>query len=963
MKTRAHRRAVQLSSAGFLLSCLASTPSAATAPAAATPTPVATPPATPAAPSADAILALDPRVRTGTLANGLRYFVRANAQPRQRAELWLAIDAGSVQEDDDQRGLAHFLEHMAFNGTKRFPKNDLIGFLERLGIRFGADLNASTSFDETTYTLTVPTDDPQLLDKAFDVLEDWAGAITLDPAQVEAEKGVVIEEWRLGRGAAARIRDRQLPILWKDSLYARRLPIGDKAILEAATPELLRRFRDDWYRPDLMSVIAVGDFDAAAIETKIRERFARLQAKSKRPRVSPPVPPSRELAVDVAADPELTVASASISLRGPAESTRTVADYRRVLSRSLWNSIVRYRLDELRRLPDPPFLSAFVGGGGSLRTSSSFDVRVTADPARLAAALRTTVTEVERARRAGVTAGEFERARSGFLRFLDSRYAERDQIESADLASELSDYALEREAMPGIEAETALAREILASLTVADLNAADGPGAVFRLDGEQAPVVLASGPRKDGVTLPEPAALTAVLDGLAQLELEPYVDRVADTPLVPVPPAGGKVVEATTIAELGVLDWRLSNGTRVLVKPTDFKADEVSLSGFRPGGTSNASDADFLSASFATAALGEGGLGTFDAVTLRKFMSGKIAGAAPVISELEEGVSAFASPRDIETMFELTYLALTAPREDPQAFASYRERSKKFLQNRLLQPQAVFQDELTRVMSQNHPRRQPATPETLDGVDLATSGRFFRSRFADVGGMTFVVVGAVDEKTLRPLVERWLGGLPSAGGRSNYRDVGVEAPQGQKAVLVKKGLEPKALVSRIFHGDAAFSREATHDARSLADALRIELREVLREDDGGVYGVSVSASLADRPRPRRTASVSFGCDPKRVDALLGELDRVLERFRKEGPKAETVVKVRETQRREREVALRENDFWSGVLANYLSRGWDPRLILRYDELLERVTVERIRDTAKAMLDPSRSVLAELLPEG
>jgi zinc protease len=334
-----------------------------------------------------------------------------------------------------------------------------------------------------------------------------------------------------------------------------------------------------------------------------------------------------------------------------------------------------------------------------------------------------------------------------------------------------------------------------------------------------------------------------------------------------------------------------------------------------------------------------------------------------VISELEEGVSAFASPHDLETMFELTYLALTAPREDPQAFASYRERSKKFLQNRLLQPQAVFQDELARVLSQNHPRRQPATPETLDAVDLGAASRFFRARFADVTGMTFVIVGSVDEKTLRPLVERWLGGLPAAGVRSSYRDVGVETPQGQKTVVVKKGLEPKAVVSRIFHGEATFSREATHDARSLADALRIELREVLREDDAGVYGVSVSATLADRPRQRRTTSISFGCDPKRVDALLAELDRVLERFRRQGPRPETVAKVREAQRREREVSLRENDFWSGALANYLTRGWDPLLILRYDELLARVTVERIRDTAKTMLDPSRSVLAELLPEG
>ena len=916
--------------------------------------------------TAEVALQLDPAVRTGTLDNGFRYYVRRNVQPAKRAALWLAVNAGSVQEDDDQRGLAHFLEHMAFNGTRRFPKGELVSFLESLGIRFGADLNASTGFDETIYTLTVPTDDAATLARAFDVLEDWACCIALDPAEVEAEKGVVIEEWRLGRGAAARVRDRQLPILWKGSLYAQRLPIGDKAILESATPDLLRRFRDDWYRSDLMTVIAVGDFDVAAIEATIRERFSKLARRANsRPRVSPDVPVSSELQVDVAADPELTTASAGINLKRPAETSATIADYRRDLRRSLWSSILRLRLDELRRLPEPPFLSAFVGRGSSLRTSLSFQIQTTAEPERLADALRTTMVEVERMQRFGVTASELERAKSGFLRFFESRWAEREQTESEELADELLANAHEGEAVPGIDKELEIVRALLPTLSVEEMNGPDGPGAAWRLD--PGAVILASGPQKEGVTLSDASALRATLDGLPQLVLEPFVDRVATTALVPTPPEPGTIVAESAIPELGLLEWQLSNGTRVFVKPTDFKADEVSLSGFRDGGTSNASDAEFVSAQFATAVLGEGGVGTFDATALRKALSGKIAGAAPVLSELDEGVSAFASPRDLETMFQLTYLAVTAPRSDPQAFASFRERSKKFLQNRLLQPQAVFQDEIAKLMSQDHPRRQPPRLETIDAIDLDIAARFFRSRFADVTGMTFVIVGAVEPETLKPLVLRWLGGLPAAGKPSHFRDVGVEAPQGQKSVVVRRGLEPKASVTRFFHGDVGAeltaSRDAVHDARSLADALTIELRDVLREEDGGVYGVSVSANLVDRPRPRRGLSISFGCDPARVEELLADLDTVLERFRQEGPKPETLLKVREAQRREREVSLRENDFWMGVLQSYLAKGWDPRLILQFDQLLERVTQDNLRAAARLYLDPSRTVLAELLPEG
>lgn len=913
------------------------------------------------APPVVAALPLDPAIRAGRLDNGLRYYVRANVRPAKRASLWLAIDAGSVQEDDDQRGLAHFLEHMAFNGTARYPKRELTAWLERTGVRFGADLNASTGFEETVYTLTVPTDDPAILSQGLDVLGEWACCVSLDPTEVVAERGVVLEEWRLGRGASARVRDRQLPILWRGSRYAERLPIGNPGVIEKASTEQLRRFYRDWYRPDRMAVVAVGDFDPAAMERAIRARFASLPPPPP-PRgwETPQVPADGALRTDVTADAELSVASVSLSRIGPAERLLTADDYRRDLLRGLWSGMLNARLDELRRSPSPPFLAASASSGSGVRGAQLFRLQATAAPERVEPALAAVLAELERVRRFGFSAGELERQKAGLLRRYESAFAEREKAESDDLAGELLANFLEGEAAPGIEAELALVREMLPGITLAQVQEA-GAGWL----AEDGRVLLASGPERSGSPAPDAARLAALVDESRHLELAAYDDRTVAGPLVEKPPGPGTIVAERRIDPLGVLDWTLSNGVRVLLKPTDFKNDEILLRGFRPGGHSTVADADYLSASYATAVLAEGGLGRFDAVSLRKALAGRLAGAGVQLSELEEGISGGSSPRDLETMFELAYLSLTAPREDPQAFAAFRARTRAFLENRLAQPQAVFADELSRHLYRDHPRRRPPTPATIDAIDLATAGRVFHQRFANLRGFTFVLVGSFTPEAVRPLVEQWLGGLPAAADGAvpaSWRDIGVAYPEGVETFEVRKGIEPKASVSVIFHGVAAFSREAQHTLKSLADALQIELREALREEDGGTYGVGVTGSLVDRPRGRYTLSIGFGCAPTRVEELTRDLFATLERFQREGPRQETVEKVRETARREREVALRENGFWAGTLTGYVRVGWELTDILRYDELLARVTRENLAAAARLYADRSRYVRGTLLPE-
>lgn len=948
-----------LAALGGLLGCATGGAPGSSAPVAPRPPLEAASTLRPGIPSADEPLPLDPAVRAGRLENGLRYFVRGNSRPAARAALWLAGDAGSVQEDEDQAGLAHFLEHMAFNGTDQFPKRELVAWLEGTGMRFGPDVNAWTSFDETVYMLLVPTDDPAMLGRGLEVLEQWACCLTLDPAEVEAERGVVIEEWRLGRGAAARVRDRQLPILWSGSLYAERLPIGRPEVLAAATPELLRRYQRDWYRPDLMAVIAVGDFDPAAVEAEIEARFSGLAAPAApRARTSPEVPLLDEAVADVVTDAELPMAGLSISRRGAREPRGRVADFRRDLVRSLWTGLVNARLDERRRAAEAPFLFAAAGTGG-LRGGRLFRFHTAAAPDRLTEAFRSLAAEAERARRFGFSAEELERRKAEVLRGYESALADRDKTESETLARELLGHVLEGYAVPGIERELELVSTLLPGITLAEVQAAgehwfEGPA-----------VVLANLPAREDIPAPTPESLLAELTAAAALELEPYEDRTIAGPLVPEPPEPGRVVEERAVPELELVDWTLSNGVRVLLRPSDFKNDEVLLRGFRPGGHSNATEEEYASARFASSILAEGGAGRFDAVALRKALAGKRAGAGARIDELEEEVSGRASPRDLETMFELAYLSVTAPRADAAAFESFRTRLRGMLENRLAQPQAQFEDEFNLRFSQHHPRRQPPTPASLDALDLAVAERFHRSRFARPDGFTFVLVGAFEIEVIRPLVERWLGGLPGGGDAAaapGWRDLGIEAPAGVQSFELRRGVEPKAALRLVFHGPASFGREEQHALRSLADALRIELREVLREEEGGTYGVSVSGGLTDRPRPRFSLAIEFGCDPERAVELEASLFAALERIRAEGPGEETVAKVRETQRREREVALRQNGFWAGSLEGYLRNGWDPRLILAHDELIAASTPEALAAAARRYADPAQYLLGKLLPQ-
>ena len=906
----------------------------------------------------DTPLQTDPAVRMGTLENGLTYYIRANSEPENRAELRLAINAGSILEDDDQQGLAHMLEHMAFNGTENFPEQDLVQYLESIGMQFGPDVNAYTSFDETVYMLQVPTDSMEAFTTGLDVLREWAGSVTIADVEVEKERGVVLEEWRLRQGAQGRIQRQQLPVLLQGSRYAERLPIGKTDVLETAPAQRLRDFYEDWYRPDLTAVVVVGDVDVDAVEEMIRERFADLENPADAPeRPAFGVPEHEETLYTIATDPELPQAQVAIQFKNPPSTTETVADVREGIVRSLFSGMLNARLGELARGENAPFAIAFAGIGGGFRSVEFAQMLAIIPETGSVPALTALLTEAERVRRHGFTPGEFDRQRAEVMRGYQRALAEKDNTPSRRFASTLVAQFLGGDVEPGIEREVEIARMVMPTITLEEVNAV--AEALLQTENRVVSVTL---PEKEGLTPPTESGLAAALDEVASKDIAPYEDATTDGPLVSELPPAGSIVSEREMAH-GVTEWTLSNGIRMLLKPTDFKADEVMLTAFSPGGTSLLDLDTYRQSEFATAIVSEGGVGEFDAVALNKKLAGQVVRVSPFLSEREEGFSGMASPNDLETLFQLVHLYATAPREDEAAFATVRSQLSAFFANMGASPEGAFRDTLTVTMAQNHPRRQPLSMETLDRQDLATSLAVYRERFADLDDFTFVLVGTFEPDAVRGLAETYLASLPSLDRVDEPVDVGVSPPAGVVKKTVRRGVEPKAQVSLTFHGDLdAYSFETESQLQALGEVLQTRLREELREERGGVYFVRVGPRSWRMPRPEYRFSVSFGTDPERVDELVGAVMNAIEEMKAEGPEARYVENVRESARRADETNRRENGWWMRNITESARYGTPLDDVLADAERMQATTAESVQATAQRFLDTDQYVQIVLLPE-
>ena len=915
----------------------------------------------------DGDLPFDPNVLRGTLGNGLTYYVKENREPLNRAQLRLVVRAGSILEEEDERGLAHYVEHLAFDGTERFSGQEIVAYLESIGSKFGPDLNAYTSFDETVYKIEIPTDDPAVTDTAFEILSDWAYAITFDPEEVELERGVVLEEWRTRRGAAARLRDQQFPVLFGDSRYSDRLPIGLVEVIETATADDLRAFYERWYRPDLMAVIAVGDFDAEQMVEHVRRHFAPppqgeahqgRAATARTPTMRPeyPVPPHAEPRVTVNTDPEVSGTTLRIYAKIAPETGQSLASYRLMLARSLFSGMANARLFERTQVADPPFLGAWFGRGLLLANTGVLYASARVDEDGVARGLDAMLDEMQRILRYGFTATELEREKANLLRGMESIWLERDQRPSVRLAEEYIRHFLEDEPVPGIDAEYELHQQLLPEITLMEVDRLADPWRTL-----ESTVMLVSGPEAVASGPEAEQALLAKLRGAADLEVSPYEDVASDVPLMAELPEPGTITAEEPIASVDAVRWTLSNGVTVIAKQTDFRNDEVLLKATSPGGTSLVADHDYVAAITAGAIVEGSGAGAHDRVALDKLLAGNTASAEPYVGGLFEGFSGSSSPDDLETLFQLVTLYGTAPRFDPTFYASYSSRLRSHVENRRAQPDAVFADTIRNALSQDHFRSRPLTLKVLDEMSLQRSTAVYRDRFADFGDFTFIVVGAFDWDQLRTLTANYLAALPSAGRNEGWRDLQIDPPPGVVDRAVRKGIEPRSRTRLVFAGEMDWSRPEAMALAALKEMLQIKVRDRIEQDLGSTYSIHVGASASLLPDPEYRVFVDFGSDPARADELLDEVFGSID-WLAGGGDQEHLDKAKELLSGAREEQLRRNGFWLGQIEAVVERGEEFSVIGGFDERLDALTLDQVVDAAQRYLGRSRYVRVVLLPE-
>jgi len=902
---------------------------------------------------------VDPEVVVGSLPNGLRYYVRPNAKPARRAELRLVVKAGSVLEDEDQLGLAHFVEHMEFEGTRHFPKQSLIEFLGSMGMSIGADANAATSYDDTQYTLRVPTDVPGALDRAMLVLEDWAQGATFDQDGIERERGIVLSEWRMNLGAGERLADKIRRIQLEGSRYADRRPIGTPEVIQKAPREALTRFYRDWYRPDLMAVIVAGDVDRTRVVDMIKQHFSSLVAPvGARPRPAFDVPEHPGTRYATVTDRETTSTSVEFSDLRPARNQGTVGGYRAIMVDQLFGAMLSLRLDELTQRENPPFIRAAAD-------RSLFPLPRTKDEASLQAlvandgvtrGLDALVTELQRVAKFGFTADELARAKQDMMANYDRVVTESPDRESESRADEYTRNFLQGEALPTIWQELAFHRRFVPGITLAEMNAL-----VNDWFPEANRLVLVSAPETAGVVLPDQTQLADVVKTATAKRLEPYVDAGSGQSLMEAPPARGSIVKTTPRPD-GITEWTLSNGATVVLKPTTLKADQILFRAMAPGGTSLASDADFLSARIADSAIAAGGVGKFNAVMLDRMLTGKAVRVTPFISEIQQGLAGGSTPQDLETLFQLMYLRFTAPRADPAAFAALQSQARGLLANRAASPDVVFNQTIDALLSGNNPRRMPETAATVDRWNLAKALAFYKARFADASHFRFIFVGSFTPDAMKPLVETYLASLPATHASETWRDLGIPTPAGVVEKTIEMGIAPKSQVAIVFSGPFEYDDQHILALRTMTLLLQSRLFDAVRQELGGTYSIT-STPDADRfPRPQYSVRIEWTCDPARTPMLVERVFEEIERLKNSFISRDQTARIHDTLLRDYEENSQDNGYLLNEISRHYADGLAPGAspMGNLPQLISELTGSAVQDAAKKYLG-SDYVKVTLMP--
>jgi zinc protease len=905
------------------------------------------------------VIPFDAAVTTGTLANGLRYYIRRNGRPEKRVMLQLAVKAGSVDETDAQQGLAHFLEHMAFNGTKRFKPGELIAALEQTGARLGPHVNAYTSFDETVYEFELPTDRPGIVEKGMQALSDFAGGMTLDPKEIDKERGVVIEEWRGGLGAGSRIRDQQIPVLFYKSKYAERLPIGKPEVLKTFPPAELRAFYTKWYRPDRMAVVVVGDIDPASLHGMVTKEFGTLaKPATEAPDRTYPVPTLPVTLVKVATDREVTQSSVAIVRKRPAEPQDRVRDYSRSVVQQIAMQMLNDRFEEISRKPDAAFLDAGAFDDGLSTTVDAFTLSASVQEGKIEPGLAALEVESTRVEKHGFGPAELERAKKWVLAGYDRAYTERDKTESASYVREYVANFLEGEPSPGIEWEHKLVHAVVPGITQADVTAA-----AKMLFDDTSRVIIAISPQKPDLKVPTDAQLTAALASADSVAVAAWNDAAGASALIEKLPDPGTVTNRRELSELGVTIVRFSNGVEAWLKPTDFKNDQVLFALVASGGASLATPEKYQDAMLATAQVELSGAGGHRAVDLPKLTAGKIAVATSFVDLSSHGISGSSNPANLETALQLLNIKFTAPGDDPESFDLIKRQLTSMVTNRLNNPSVVFSEKLAEVNTMKHYTTLPLTVEGVPMLDRAAMTSFYRERFSNAADFTFFIVGAIKVDEALPLVARYVGSLPSTGKTtSRFKDVAIGFPSTTERARVSKGTEPKSQTAITFFADPPIDENEAARVSAAADILEIALRDILREELGETYNVTVGWSQRLPQRGTGRIQVSFGGSPANIDKMTDRVLQEVKRLQQEGPLADLTTRAKETAMRSHETSLKENSYWLARLQSAKLLDRDPKLILTRPDRINAITPAILHDMFKKYFPLDRYTVVTLVPE-
>lgn len=905
---------------------------------------------------------VDKDVRIGHLDNGLTYYIRHNALPEHRVEFHIAQKVGSILEEPQQRGLAHFLEHMAFNGTKNFPGDEkglgIVQWCETKGIKFGVNLNAYTSVDQTVYRISnVPTDDQSVVDSCLLILHDWSNAVLLSDKEIDKERGVIHEEWRSRNSGIMRLYTEAQAVMYPGDKYADCMPIGSIEVIDNFPYQAIRDYYAKWYRPDLQGIIIVGDIDVDQMEAKIKSVFADVK-KPVNPaeRVYYPVADNQEPLVYIGKDKEIDDPTIEIYFKQDPTPDSIKGNMAYLLQQymlSMTTSMLNSRLNELRQSANPPFIYAgcYYGNYFLAQTKDAFTLSISSKAEGINEALKAGLTELERVRRYGFTESEYERARANYLQRLESAYNEREKTKNDSYVNEYINHFLMAEPIPGIEFEYTTMNQIAPNIPVMAINQAIQQGGLLP-DNNQ--VVFIAAPEKEGVVCPTKEEVVAQLKGMKDLKVEAYVDKVSNEPLMKEAPKGGKIVSENTNAIYGTTELTLSNGVKVYIKKTDFKADEIQMKGVSLGGTSLFPDNDKLEMSYLNSVIQAGGLGNFSKVDLTKMLAGKKVSVNAAVGANTEGITGSCSPKDFETMMQLTYLSFTAPRKDMDAFASLKSRIKAQLESAESNPLSSINDTIQKMMYGYHPRYFSMKPEMVDQINYDRIIEMYKDRFADASDFRFFLVGNVDIEKVKPLIEQYLGALPSTGRKETFRDNHMDIAKGMlENTYAKEQQTPMATVFMLYSGKCKYDLKDNLLMSFLTQALDMVYTEEVREKEGGTYGVSSYGQLSKHPNEKFMLQIVYQTDPAKKDHLNGIIDAQMKKMASEGPTEEHLQKIKEYMLKKYKDNQKENGYWLNNLDEYFYTGVD--YTQGYEEAVNSITVKDVQKFAADLVNQGNKI--------